>query len=101
MISVFVVDAAMWEIDTWLMSCRVLGRRMEVAVLDQIVRAARAARATALTGRYIPSVKNKMVADHYPRHGFVYVSGESFGETVWRLDLDDYPRPIGRCGPCR
>ena len=93
MISVVVVDEATWEIDTWLMSGRVLGRRMEEAVLDQIVRAAHAASATAWTGQYIPRAKNKMVADHYPRLGFVHVSGEPGGETVWRLDLDDYSAP--------
>ena len=93
MISVVIVDAGTWKIDTWLMSCRVLGRRMEEVVLDQVVRAARAGGATALTGRYIPSVKNKMVADHYPRLGFALVDGEPGGETVWRLDLAAYAAP--------
>ena len=100
MISVIVVDRQTWEIDTWLMSCRVLGRRMEEAVLAQIAAAARAVGATALTGRYIPSAKNKMVADHYPRLGFVAVddaaamkTGGTGGETVWRLDLDAYAAP--------
>ena len=93
MISVVIVDARTWEIDTWLMSCRVLGRRMEEAVLDQIVQAAQAGGATMLTGRYIPSVKNKMVADHYGRLGFVHIGGEPGGETAWRLDLAGYTAP--------
>ncbi len=91
------VDAGSWEIDTWLMSCRVLGRRMEEAVLDQIVGAARRGGATTLTGRYIPSVKNKMVADHYSKLGFVRDigdgSGDGGGETVWHLDLSAYVSP--------
>ncbi len=93
MISVIIVDRATWEIDTWLMSCRVLGRRMEEAVLDQVAGAARRAGATALIGRYIPSVKNKMVADHYAKLGFAATGGEAGGETTWRLDLADYVTP--------
>nr|WP_295664386.1 HAD-IIIC family phosphatase [Polymorphobacter sp.] len=93
MISVIVVDRATWEIDTWLMSCRVLGRRMEEAVLAQIAGAARSAGATALTGRYIPSVKNKMVAQHYAKLGFELIEQGDSGETVWRLDLGSYVAP--------
>lgn len=92
MISVIIVDRATWEIDTWLMSCRVLGRRMEEAVLDQIVKAAQRHGATSLTGRYIPSAKNKMVAEHYARLGFTAVD-DNAGETTWRLDLDGYAAP--------
>ncbi len=93
MISVVIVDRGTWEIDTWLMSCRVLGRRMEEAVLAQIAGAAQRGGATALIGRYIPSAKNKMVADHYPKLGFVPVTSAADGETVWRLDLAAYVAP--------
>ncbi|MGI4876306.1 MAG: HAD-IIIC family phosphatase [Janthinobacterium lividum] len=93
MISVIVVDRATWEIGTWLMSCRVLGRRMEEAVLAQIAGAARAAGAASLTGRYIPSVKNKMVAEHYAKLGFALVEQGDSGETLWRLDLGSYVAP--------
>ena len=83
----------MLEIDTWLMSCRVLGRRMEEAVLDQIAGAARRAGVAALVGRFIPSVKNKMVADHYAKLGFAPAGDGPDGATVWRLDLDGYDSP--------
>jgi FkbH-like protein len=93
MISVIIVDCEAWEIDTWLMSCRVLGRRVEEAVLAQLADAARRAGAPALTGRYIPSAKNAMVADHYARLGFEQVEASPDGETVWRLDLAAYAAP--------
>ena len=92
MISVVVVDRGSWEIDTWLMSCRVLGRRMEEAVLAQIVAAARAGGAAVLTGRYIPSAKNRMVADHFARLGFA-AAGDDGDATLWRLDLAAYVAP--------
>ncbi len=82
-----------WEIDTWLMSCRVLGRRVQEASLDHLVRAARAEGAQRLVGRYIPSPKNAMVRDHYAKLGFTLLSEEADGGTVWALDLSDYAAP--------
>jgi FkbH-like protein len=79
-----------WEIDTWLMSCRVLGRRVELACLQHLIAAAQSEGASELIGRYIPSAKNKMVADHYRKLGFERIGGEDDGETIWRLALDGY-----------
>ena len=90
MISVVVVDRVTWEIDTWLMSCRVLGRRMEEAVLDQVTAVALRQGATVLRGRYVPSAKNKMVAQHYEKLGFTTAGEEAAGETLWQLDLASY-----------
>lgn len=91
MISVIVADRGpdQWEIDTWLMSCRVLGRRVEEAVLAELVREARAAGASELIGRFIPSEKNMMVAKHYEKLGFEKIAETDEGETVWRLRLAD------------
>lgn len=75
-------------IDTWLMSCRVLKRRVEEATLA--VLAAEAARmgARALVGTYRPTPKNGMVSDHYARLGFFAAGGTAEdGTTRWRLDL--------------
>jgi FkbH-like protein len=85
-------EANTWAIDTWLMSCRVLERRIEQAVLAHLVAAARADGALALTGTYIPSAKNMMVADHYARLGFV-PTGTEGGTTHWRLDLAGWAAP--------
>ncbi len=81
------------ELDTWLMSCRVLGRGVEAATLDVVARAARAIGATALIGEYIPSAKNGMVRDHYTKLGFSPLS--ETGELArYRLSLDDFaPSP--------
>ncbi len=58
------------DIDSWLMSCRVLGRRVEQAMLAVTVAAAQARGATQLRGCYIASGRNEMVRDHYQKLGF-------------------------------
>ena len=82
-----------WAIDTWLMSCRVLGRRVEEAVLGHLAAAARTAGARALVGSYIPSPKNRMVADHYKKLGFASTETTEDGTTGWSLDLEAYAAP--------
>jgi FkbH-like protein len=60
-----------WNIDTWLVSCRVLGRQLEAFMLDRAVEAARSAGITHLRGIYTPTAKNGLVADLFDRFGFV------------------------------
>ena len=93
-ISVLIADkkGEVWEIDTWLMSCRVLGRRVEEACLAHLVATARQDGARELVGKYIPSPKNGMVADHYRRLGFSS-SAAVEGMSLWRLALDDFSAP--------
>ena len=63
-------------IDTWLMSCRVLGRRVEEATLNLVAAEARALGAERLVGEYRPTAKNGMVREHYQRLGFTLVSSD-------------------------
>ena len=78
-------------IETWLMSCRVLGRQVEQATLNLLVEAARERGATALVGEYIPTDRNAMVADHYEKLGFMPVE-KGTEASRWRLDLAGYRR---------
>jgi len=59
------------RVDTWLMSCRVLGRRLEEAMFAALVRYAAENHYTHITGEYIPTAKNSQVADLYDRLGCV------------------------------
>ncbi len=95
-ISVLIADkaAADWTIDTWLMSCRVLGRRVQEAALAHLAAAAGAEGARRLVGRYVPSPKNRMVEDHYAKLGFVADGGLPDGGTRWILDLAGYTPPV-------
>jgi FkbH-like protein len=71
-----------FEIETWLMSCRVLGRDVEKLVYNRLVESARAAGAKNVVGRYVPTAKNALVKDLLGGFGF---SAEGGG--VWRLPL--------------
>ena len=82
------------DIDTWLMSCRVLGRQMEAATLSLLASQAREIGAKQLIGHYVPTAKNGMVREHYATLGFHKVSEAADGATVWRLELDGFlPEP--------
>lgn len=78
------------RIDLWLMSCRVLKRGMEQAMLDALVAAAQAQGCVELIGEYLPTKKNKMVSGLYERFGFAEASEDTDGRTVWRLELAGY-----------
>ncbi len=58
------------EVDSFLLSCRVLGRNVEQAIVADLETEARDAGRACLIGRYCESAKNGMVADFYPEHGF-------------------------------
>lgn len=81
-----------WEIDTWLMSCRVLGRGVEEAALQDIIRNARAAGARKLVGNYIPSERNIIVREHYQKLGFTRTLTTHNGEETWALDISEIER---------
>ncbi|MBU6259773.1 MAG: HAD-IIIC family phosphatase [Burkholderiales bacterium] len=78
-----------WLIDTWLMSCRVLGRGVEQVVLNVLVDVARRRGIPRLHGRYVPSGKNAMVREHYPALGFVAEADTPDG-MEWVLDTACY-----------
>jgi FkbH-like protein len=75
-----------WEIDTWLMSCRVLGRRVEHMVLREILHHARARGVQRLMGVYLPTERNRLVEHHYATLGFRLVEQKDSGATLWELD---------------
>ena len=83
------------DIELWLMSCRVLKRDMEQAMLDELVRHALPLGITSLVGTYRPTRKNGMVANHYASLGFTPLSVDSDGTARYNLSLGNYiPRNI-------
>lgn len=91
MISVVICKklSAYWEIDTWIMSCRVIGRGVEEAVLAVLADHARRAGVPELRGTYIPTPRNGLVRDHYQKLGF-RKTDERDGTTTWCLNLSEF-----------
>jgi FkbH-like protein len=81
-------NEGVWEIDTWLMSCRVLGRKVEHMVLREINEHALTAGIHKLVGVYRPTDRNKLVVDHYAKLGFTRLVEEDTGITRWELPVD-------------
>jgi FkbH-like protein len=85
-------SADAWTINTWLMSCRVLGRRLEELVLRELVKSAKADGAAVLRGTYIATDRNGIVKEHYKKLGFTQISGDD-GLSEWELEIDSYAEP--------
>jgi FkbH-like protein len=86
------IEDTVLHIELWLMSCRVLKREMEDALLDELVRVATARGITELRGYYFPTAKNSMVRDLYGRMGFRKLSEDASGNSEWSLCVDGYQR---------
>ena len=81
---------AAWLIDTWLMSCRVLGRQVEAAALEVVAKEAASRGAHTLIGEYRPTARNGMVSAHYAKLGFTPAdapAAESGDSHFWRFDI--------------
>jgi FkbH-like protein len=91
MISIIICkkNTKFWEIDTWLMSCRVLGRKVEIATLQNIIQNAKNNGADKLIGYYNKTERNGLVKDHYKKLGFNKTSGDDHNE-IWQLNIKDY-----------
>ena len=88
-------EPACWDIDTWLMSCRVLRRDVEKFMMDCAVAAAKAAGIETQRGRYLRTEKNGQVADLYPSLGFRTLS-RSDDEGTYELPVDSVTSPFSR-----
>lgn len=74
----------------WLMSCRVLKRGMEDAMMDAVVADAAARGLKTIRGYYYPTAKNGMVKEFYAGMGFAKVDEDADGNTTWELSVEGY-----------
>ena len=58
------------EFDTFLLSCRVIGRSAEIAFLCSLLGVLRARGAVKLTATYVPTKKNGLVQTFWAQNGF-------------------------------
>lgn len=76
-----------FNIDTFLLSCRVIGRTVETAMLAFLCDAAKGRGLKKLCGRMVPTAKNAPVQDMFEKHGFNKRGQDEFGSNAWELDL--------------
>ncbi len=79
------------ETDVWLMSCRVLNRELELAMFDVLVENCQSRGIRKIVGKYIPSKRNGIVADHYRKLGFTSDAQSSGGVQSWSYDVPQSP----------
>ena len=78
------------NIELWLMSCRVLKRDMEFAMMDEFISICKERGVRTVIGYYYPTAKNAMVKDFYALHGFNKTAEDAEGNTVWKILVADY-----------
>ena len=77
------------EMDLWIMSCRVLKRDLEFAMMDELVKKCKEKGVKKIIGHYYPTAKNSMVKDFYSIQGFSKISEDEKGNTDWLFEIDD------------
>lgn len=91
-----------WHLDSFLLSCRVIGKSVESALLAAIARDARAAGATTLTADFVESGRNQVAREFLPSHGFVRAEDGRYTRTLdhggpvwpeWIAPADGTPVP--------
>ena len=78
------------SIELWLMSCRVLKRNVEGAMMNELVRICKENGIDTIIGHYYPTKKNGMVKDFYHDMGFVCIHSDESGNTDWELMISQY-----------
>lgn len=80
-------------IDSFLLSCRALGRRIEDVLYGYVVQQAKKRHCVALQGEYIRTKKNKQVEDLYERFGMNKLSCKSNDIVIWQTDSFEFKKP--------
>ncbi len=77
------------HINLWLMSCRVLKRDMEFAMMDSLVKKCQQNAISKMIGYYYPTAKNSMVKEFYQTMGFEKLSEDDEENSVWQFDIPE------------
>lgn len=90
------VQGEVLDIELWIMSCRTFKRRLEHALFDELVAAARAAGVKKMVGHYLPTTKNLLVKDFYATIGFVKTAEDEAGNCTFEFTgLEGYEPQCG------
>lgn len=74
-------------IDSYLLSCRILGREIEYALIKEVLNFLFEKGYRKVTARYIPTAKNRQTENFYEKLGFAFV-GDEEGHRAYQLEMD-------------
>lgn len=83
------IEGELLHMELWLMSCRVLKRDMEFAMMDEVVAKCRERGIRVIRGYYYPTAKNAMVKNFYELQGFTKISEDEAGNAVWEYRIPE------------
>jgi FkbH-like protein len=78
-----------WIIDTFLLSCRIIGRGVEDCMMNQIIKKAKLSGVKRIKGEFIPTTKNKPAENFYEKSGF------KKEKDFWVFNTDDTIKKLG------
>lgn len=84
------INGDVLDIDLWIMSCRVLKRDMEIAMMDELIKVAEEKGIKTIHGYYYPTNKNKMVENFYDNQGFKIINEDELHNKEYILDVNSY-----------
>jgi FkbH-like protein len=84
------IEGKIAHIRLWLMSCRVLMRNMEFAMMDELVQVSKERGITELRGYYYPTQKNGIVRDFYKNMRYEMTSEDDNGNTIWLYKISEH-----------
>ncbi len=85
------IDDNVLHIDLWIMSCRVLKRNLEYAMMDELIKKCRSLKIKKIIGYYYPTGKNKLVEHFYDDLGFT-LDKEDNGNKEYHIDVNKYKK---------
>ena len=88
------VDGADATVTDWLMSCRVLGRKVEEAIYDTLMITLAKRGVQKLHAAYLPTKKNNMVSEHFDRLGMTRIDETAEGAHHYEASVTDYVSPV-------
>jgi FkbH-like protein len=86
------IQSKQWRVDTFLMSCRVIGRQVEDALVDRICRDAAKTGCTSISAEYIPTAKNNLVTGFWGKIGFEKENADT-KQVRYSRQLKNYQSP--------
>lgn len=85
-LAIIAKDPANWQIDTFLMSCRVIGRGAEDALLNKILTDAASENISNVCAEYVRTAKNELVSGFWEKMGFEEIKS-NVDSSAWRFDM--------------